>query len=432
MVRVRFAPSPTGYLHIGSARTALFNWLYARHTGGEFLLRIEDTDKVRSKKEYLDEILDSIKWLGLYWDGDIYFQSVNFQRYRGAAESLLAEGKAYRKEGAVYLKMPSKSIKVQDILHGVIEFDTSLIKDQVLIKSDGTPTYNFACVLDDSTMGITHVIRGDDHISNTPKQIVIYEALGLQIPQFCHIPLILGVDRSRLSKRHCATSIMDYRKEGILPEGLLNYLILLGWSPGGDRELISLEETVKKFELKDVNKTASVFDINKLLWINGQYIKKMDVSRLSNMLEDIIREGGLIKGDFDKDWFKRIVRLYQTRIRTLSDFIELAGFFFKDEPEYDDGAVEKYFDKDTPELLQRVTERFSSLEVFDETSVEGCVRSLADELGIKAARIIHPIRVSVTGRGVGAGLFETISLLGKERTIKNLKTALKRFSHSTL
>ena len=268
-VRVRFAPSPTGFLHIGSARTALFNWLFARHEGGKFFLRIEDTDKERSKKEFLEEILSSLKWLGLDWDGELVFQSQRTEYYRQAADRLIKEDKAYHEENAIRFRMPKTGkIIVEDMLHGNIEFDpaaTTLHEDLVIFKSDGSPTYNFAVVCDDAEMGITHVIRGDDHISNTPKQLPLYEALGFKKPIFCHIPLILGEDRSRMSKRHGATSIQEYIEAGFLPEALVNYLALLGWSPGNNQELIGREELIQKFDLTRVLMTGAVFAKEKLV-----------------------------------------------------------------------------------------------------------------------------------------------------------------------
>ncbi|MFH1847821.1 MAG: glutamate--tRNA ligase [Candidatus Omnitrophota bacterium] len=425
MVKVRFAPSPTGYLHVGSARTALFNWLFARHSKGKFLLRIEDTDKARSKDEYLEEILDSLKWLGLSWDEEPYFQSKNFQKYAESAKKLVAEGKAYEHEGAVHLKMPREKIKIDDILHGDIEFDASTIKDQVLIKSDGSPAYNFACVLDDFAMGITHIIRGDDHISNTPKQIAMYEALGFAAPKFCHIPLILGTDRSRLSKRHGATSIREYRTDGILPQALVNYLTLLGWSPGEDKEIVSTDETIEKFELKDINKTAAVFDMDKLLWLNGQYIRSMDKETLTNSLKEILAKEGALKDNTDPEWFAKVVELYRERMARLNDIIALTDFLFKDEVAYDEKAVQKHFKENAKDILEKAVDGFKKLGAFDAASVEGCVRSLADQLGLKASKIIHPVRIAATGKSAGAGLFETLAVLGKEKTIKNISAALK-------
>lgn len=426
-IRVRFAPSPTGYLHVGSARTALFNWLFAKHEGGEFVLRIEDTDKTRSKQDYLEEILESLKWLGLNWDGELHFQSKRIDLYNRYAKKLLDMGLAYEKEGAVHFKMPATKLKICDIIHKDIEFDTSLIKDQVLIKSDGTPTYNFACVVDDADMGITHIIRGDDHISNTPKQVIIYEALGLKLPKFCHIPLILGVDRSRLSKRHGAASIRDYKEEGFLPEALVNYLCLLGWSAGKGKEIMPIEEIIREFTLENINKTAAVFDVNKLLWINSEYIRMMDISKLTDLIITTLKKENLLEDRFDRDWLEGIVKLFKERIRTLYDFVELAGCFFRDDFEYDPDGVKKFFTADTKKVFAKLIDRLKGLERFDVPSIETAVRSLADELGIKAAKIIHPVRLAVTGKTVGAGLFETVALLGKEKTIERLQIAISKF-----
>jgi len=426
-VKVRFAPSPTGYLHVGSARTALFNWLYARHAGGEFILRIEDTDKARSKEEFLNEILESLKWLGLNWDAEPAFQSKRISLYNNCAKKLLDSGHAYENEGAIHFKMPVMKLKITDIIHGEIEFDTSLIKDQVLIKSDGTPTYNFAVVVDDSDMGITHIIRGDDHISNTPKQVVIYNALGIKLPQFCHIPLILGVDRSRLSKRHGATSIRDYRTEGFLPETLVNYLCLLGWSPGTDKEIMPIEEVINAFSLENINKTAAVFDINKLQWMNGEYIRAMDDAKLTGLIIDALKKENLLKEEFDRNWIGNVVKLFKERIKTIYDFIESAGCFFKDDFEYDPDGIKKFFTADIKNIFPKLIEKFEALNNFDVEDTEKIVRSLADELGLKAAKIIHPVRLAATGKTAGAGLFETIALLGKEKTIERLKSSLSKF-----
>ncbi|MEI8175427.1 MAG: glutamate--tRNA ligase [Candidatus Omnitrophota bacterium] len=426
-VKVRFAPSPTGYLHVGSARTALFNWLFARHMGGEFVLRIEDTDRVRSKDEFLEEILESLKWLGLTWDGELEFQSKRLELYRQRAKELVDAGKAYESEGAIHLKMPQKKVHIADVVHGDIEFDTALIKDQVLIKSDGFPTYNFACVIDDASMGMTHIIRGDDHISNTPKQIVIYEAMNLTSPRFCHIPLILGVDRSRLSKRHGATSIRDYRAEGYLPEALVNYLCLLGWSPGNDKELMPIDGIIKAFSLEQIVKTAAVFDVNKLVWVNGQYLKNYDTAKLTGMIIDELKKEGLYQDTLDRAWLAAIVVLYKERIKTLAEFTDLAGFYFKETIEYDPEGVAKHFTEGFVAILTKVSAQIEALPVFDHAAIESCVRALATELGVKAAAIIHPLRLAATGRTAGASLFETLVLLGKEKTLRNIKNALAKF-----
>ena len=275
MVKVRFAPSPTGFLHLGSARTALFNWLHARHTNGQFLLRIEDTDKVRSEKKFLDEILEDLKWLGMNWDEEPIYQSQRFDTYRKKAEEIFSKDKAYREGEAIIFKVEKgRDVEFEDIIHGKITTNTDTIKDQVMIKSDGSPTYNFSCVIDDVSLEITHVLRGDDHISNTPKQILFYEALGLSPPKFGHMPLILGPDGAKLSKRHGGVSVEEYKREGFLPEALANYLILLGWFPGEAQEILSLEEAVKLFDIDDMSDVQAKFDIQKLRWLNGEYIMK--------------------------------------------------------------------------------------------------------------------------------------------------------------
>jgi glutamyl-tRNA synthetase len=425
MIRVRFAPSPTGNLHIGGGRTALFNWLFSQSQKGQFILRIEDTDRERSKKEFVDEILYSLKWLGFNWD-ELYYQSERFDRYRMHADKLLKSGLAYierspeGKEAIIY-KIPQKQIQVNDLIRGKIEFDSSLIKDQVLIKSDGTPTYNFACVVDDAEMNITHIIRGDDHISNTPKQVLIYEALGFALPQFAHLPLIMGVDGGRLSKRTGATAISDYRKMGYLSEALLNYLLLLSWAPGDNRELISVKEAVKLFEIKNVNKTSATFDLKKLDWINNQYLKEADPERLADELIPLLAAKHYINQDnFDRGYLLALVKLFQARLPRLNDFLDWADFFFLDEPAIDEAAKDKYLAQDLSKEFNLFVQRLDNLEGFDIVNIETAFRGLVAELGIEAKKLIHPIRVALTGKTIGPGLFEVIYYLGKERSKKRL------------
>lgn len=424
MVRVRFAPAPTGFLHIGSARTALFNWLFARHNGGVFILRIEDTDRARSKTEYLDEICESLKWLGMNWDEDLYFQTKRLDIYRDYAERLLKEDKAYQEEGklggekAIILRMPKGNLKMEDLIHGSVIFDMSLQKDLVLMKSDGYPAYNFACVVDDYEMKITHVIRGDDHISNTPKQLAVYQALGIEPPKFAHIPLILGTDRSRMSKRHGATSISEYKQMGFLPEAMVNYISLLGWAPADNREILSLDEIIKEFSLERVGKTGAVFDINKLTWMNGEYIRTKDASEIIKDLNINVSEEIKVE---------EVVELFKPRAKTLKELADSIALFFADKVEYDEAAVKSVLEKEGVKAkLNALIEKFGALDNFELQNIENCVRNLAAELGIKAADLIHPIRVAVTGRTVGAGLFETVALLGKEKTLARLKGALKK------
>ena len=422
MVRVRFAPSPTGYLHIGGTRTALFNWLFARSQKGQFILRIEDTDIKRSQKEYLDEILESLKWLGLDWD-ELYFQSKRVDTYRDYANKILEKGSAYKEGDAIIFKVPETTIKIYDIIHGLIEFDSSTIKDQVLMKSDGTPTYNFACVVDDATLGITHIIRGDDHISNTPKQIVLYEELGFKVPKFAHVPLIMGADGGRLSKRTGATAIGEYKEAGYLPEAMINYFLLLGWSPGGNQEIISVDKAIGKFSIKKVNKTKAEFSIKKLNWVNSQYIKKANSEKLAELLIPMLKKRNLIKEDLDMNWFINLVKLFQGRMDTLSDFIQWADFCFLESPKFDPEATKEYLSKDLSREFKKLIKKLDALNSFDVQTIEIAFRALVAELGIKASELVHPVRVALTGKSVGPGLFETISILGKDKAIKRLSNA---------
>ena len=438
MVRVRFAPSPTGYLHIGGSRTALFNWLYAKAKQGKFILRIEDTDKKRSKKKYLDEILHSLKWSGLEWD-EIYYQSQRFDIYREYADKLLKEGKAYysqqstvnspqRKKGkAIIFKVIPQKLKINDLIHGEIEFDTAVIKDQVLIKSDGTPTYNFACVVDDATMKITHVIRGDDHISNTPKQVLLYQALGLALPEFAHLPLILGKEGGRLSKRTGATAISDYRQMGYLPQALVNYLLLLGWSVGDNREIIDINEAIRLFDIRNINKTAAVFDLDKLNWMNNQYLKKADAERLTDTLIPLlIGKRYIHKDKFDRNYIVSLVKLFQARLSKLTDFLDWADFFFVKDLKIDPVAEKKFLTQDLSREFKLFIETLDKLEKFDILSIENGFRQLIKELNIESKVIIHPIRVALTGKTVGPGLFEVIYYLGKEKTKARLGKFIRK------
>ncbi len=422
MVRVRFAPSPTGYLHIGSARTALFNWLYARRNNGKFIIRIEDTDKERSKSEFLDEILGSLKWLFMDWDEEPAFQSQRFDIYRKYAEELAAQGVAYREGLAIIFKVEKdKKISFDDMIHGVIEVSTNEIKDQVLLKSDGTPTYNFACVIDDAMMKITHIIRGDDHISNTPKQVMLYEAMCLPLPKFAHIPLILSKDGGRMSKRHGATSIFEYRKMGFLPEALVNYLALMGWAPGGDREILPIEEIIKLFDVRDVNKTGATFDMDKLMWINSQYIKDMPLDKLLPKTIAYLRDEKVIDEKFDETVWVKVVTAYKERTRTLADLAGVYKIFFADSLEYDEKAVEKHLKKpNSKDIISKCKTAISGLPVYDKGSIEEAYRKLADEMKVKAAELIHPTRVAISGRTIGAGLFDMMEILGRDTVLARL------------
>ncbi|MFA5389203.1 MAG: glutamate--tRNA ligase [Candidatus Omnitrophota bacterium] len=420
MVRVRFAPSPTGYLHIGSVRTALFNWLYARSQQGVFILRIEDTDQKRSSDVYMKEILEDLEWLGLKWDEGPYFQTKRFDLYRSYAQKLLEEGLAYKDGEATIFKIPDEKIKIYDLVHGEIEVDNTLIDDLVLMKSDGSPAYNFACVIDDMEMKVTHVIRGDDHISNTNKQAALYNALGVKPPKFAHIPLILGPDKAPLSKRFGAVSITDYRKMGYLPQALVNYLSLLGWAPGDNKEFMSVDEIVKRFSLKRINKTGAEFNQDKLRWLNGEHIRKLSLDEFVKVCRDFV------KIDCDEAWFRKFAELYHHRIKTLVEFKEELDIFMSEDVKYNEEAVEKFLKNDkVSDILRMTQKRLEAIDLFTPENIEKESRALVGELKIESSELIHPLRVAVTGKAVSAGVFEVLALLGKDKVIKRLEKALE-------
>ncbi len=441
MIKVRFAPSPTGYLHIGGARTALFNWFYAKSQKGKFVLRIEDTDQQRSKKEYELEILDSMQWLGLDWD-EIFYQSKRFDLYRQHAQALLEKGIAYKDGDAILFKMPKRSIKVYDVIRGEIEFDTAhfialdeqgkprlgergepVLKDEVLIKADGTPAYSFCCVIDDALMGISHVIRGEDHISNTPKQILMYEALGFSAPKFAHLPLIMGEDGGRLSKRTGAVAVSDYRHKGYLPEALVNYLTLLGWSPGNNQEIFSVSSTIKNFSIKKINKAAAVFSLDKLKWINAEYIKAKDVPSLVELLIPRLKENQNRQEPLDKAWLEKIVKLYKKRFPTLVDFLDRTAFIFKEDISIAPELQETLQQSKRAKEFEILVTKLRGIESFDAETIEKDFREVVAALDIKASDLVHPIRIALTGSAVGPGLFETMEVLGKKKTLKRLSQA---------
>jgi len=427
---VRFAPAPTGFLHIGGARTCLFNWLYARNTKGKFILRIEDTNKSKFEQRYLDEILESLKWLGLDWD-ELFFQSKRFDIYKQYAEKLLKKGEAYKEGDAIIYKIPENAqIKFFDILRGEISVDTEQLKDQVLIKSDGSPAYNFCCVVDDALMGMTHIIRGDDHIANTPKQIMLYQAIRFKLPKFVHIPMIHGEDGSKMSKRHGATAISEYKNQGYLPQALVNYLALLGWNPGNNKEIFTLEGLIKEFSLKRINKSSAIFDINKLNWINNQYIKSADVKKLVDLIRPEAEK--ISDWDFDTGWLEGLINLYRTRFSTAAHFLKLTEFFFKDAVHYDEEAVKKYLlDKKTADELEQFARMLDKTEPFQAEVIEKNSRGLVKEMGIEAGEIIHPLRVSLTGGTVSPSIFEVIQFIGKKRCVKRLETVVKKMRTRT-
>jgi glutamyl-tRNA synthetase len=418
MVKTRFAPSPTGWLHIGGARTALFSWLYARHCGGEFLLRIEDTDRERSKKEYEVEILESMKWLGLDWDG-LEYQSQRFDVYRGEAERLIAEGKAYKKDGAVFIPAEFDEIVIDDMIRGRIVYKELPKKEEVIIKSDGCATYNFACAVDDAQMGVTHVIRGEDHIPNTPKQILMYRALGYTVPQYAHLPMILAEAGGKMSKRHGATAVTEYREFGYINKALVNYLLLLGWSPGNDREVISLDEAKELFELKDINKSNARFSMKKLNWMNNEYIKRMSSEELRTLIVPLMNRKGIKEPD-DTGYFLQVIDLFKARAAVLDELVERTGYCFSDEFGYDE-EVEPVLKDPKPRELELLKERFAAIDQFNAASLEQALRTVAEELNVKPGILIHPVRTAVSGKKAGPGLFELLEVLGKKRVLTRMQ-----------
>ncbi|MBN1459694.1 MAG: glutamate--tRNA ligase [Armatimonadetes bacterium] len=473
-VRVRMAPAPTGRLHIGTARATLFNWLFARHYGGTFVLRIEDTDQARSSEENVRQILEAIRWLGLDWDegpkveGPFgpYFQSQRLPLYQEMANRLLEQDLAYpcfctpeeltarreemqRKglpprydrrcreltavereqlaaEGrpqALRFKTPLEgAVSWDDLIRGEIEFQHAELDDFVIVKSDGYPSYILACAVDDAKMAMTHVLRGEDLISGTPRQLLVYEALGLKPPFFGHLPLILGPDRAKLSKRHGATSIGEYRDQGFVPDAIVNFIALLGWSPGDDRELLSREEMIDAFSLEGVGKSGPVFDVEKLTWMNGVYLREMAPQKYVDLALPFLEQE--LGEDLDLEYVARAVALEQERAKTLSELPTLTEFFFRDPESYDEKGARKWLGRDNAaQLLTALREALEAVETFDEATTESAVRAAAEQLGIGAGPAIHTTRLATTGRTKGPGLFEVLAVLGQARVISRLARA---------
>lgn len=459
MVRTRFAPSPTGYLHIGGARTALFNWLYARNRGGKFILRIEDTDLERSTTESVNAILNGMKWLGLDWDEGPFFQTERMERYRYFANKLMEEGKAYYcycsseelqqrreqslKEGrkptydrrcrnitepilgrkaVIRFKAPLEGeTVVEDVIKGRVVFKNEELDDLVIVRSDGVPTYNFAVVIDDVDMNITHIIRGDDHLNNTPRQIQIYHALGFELPVFAHVPMILGSDKTRLSKRHGATSVMAYKEMGYLSEAVVNYLVRLGWSCG-DQEIFSIKEMIEKFNVENIGKSAAVFNPEKLLWLNAHYIREYDIDKLSLLATEFFEKKGYKIPDKDKLF--KIIESLKPRCRTLLEFAEMGSVYFEDEFEYDMGSINKFFPSKDTSILKKIKDAIGNLDYLDENGFENLIKTVALETNVKVVLVAQQLRIALSGKTVSPGLFDVITVIGKERTIKRIDRAI--------
>jgi len=471
--RLRFAPSPTGYLHVGGARTALFNWLYAKHYGAQFLLRIEDTDKARSTEESTRAIFEGMEWLGLSWDEEVVYQGANLERHQRDANLLLERGKAYRcfctpqelderrkdadarKEAFRYdrrcdrlpkdeverrvaggmpftirFRVPDdQSTTWNDLVHGDITFPNKDIDDFVILRSDGTPIYNLAVVSDDVAMRITIVMRGDDHISNTPKQIMLYEALGTALPKFAHLPMIHGTDGKKLSKRHGATAVGDYQHMGILPETMLNFLALLGWSPGHDIEVMSVEDMVRLFTIDGLSKKAAIFDPRKLEWMNGQHLSRATAERLLPVVITALEQAGLAtRADVERrrEWFLRLVDLLRVRARTIDDIVRQAGPYLREDIDYDPDAVAKLW-KDREgvvSLLSATRDRLAAIE-WTPAAMEEALRQLAESLGMSAGKLFQPLRVALTGLTASPGIFDVLEMLGRERALARVDAAVE-------
>lgn len=461
-VRVRFAPSPTGYLHVGGARTAIFNWLYARGRNGKFLLRIEDTDVSRSSQIMVTEIFDGLMWLGLEWDEEPIYQSKRNNYYKEICHKLVEQEKAYfcycsqeksaqrssnyKYDGhcrnltdeqrneyeqknvskVVRFKVPEKRIYFNDTVHGSLKFDSNEIDDFIILKSDGMPTYHLAVVADDADMKITDVIRGDDHLSNTPKHVLLYQALNWPIPKYTHLPLILGPDKKRLSKRHGATSVSEYREMGILPEAMFNFLTLLGWNPGNDQEIMSRGQIINEFLLSKISKSNAVFDEHKLVWMNGNYIRQTDDETIFNLIHANLVKNKLVDpAGKDREYILKVISLLKPRMKVLNEFAESGAYFFRDPDKYDENAQLKHWkDSDVGERLEELFLSLENLASFNKDEIEKCVRGLAENLEINATKLIHPARLALTGSSASPGIFELMEVLGKDTVLRRLKRAI--------
>ncbi len=468
--RLRFAPSPTGDLHIGGARAALFNWLYARKTGGQFLLRIEDTDRERSTDAALESILSSMRWLGMNWDDEPVKQSQRGELYKEAVQKLLDSGAAYpcyctkeeleaerehavaekldyhysgkcrnldqatrdtynkeRKPFTVRFRVPEGETSFEDMVHGETTFKNESIGDFIIARPDGTPVYLLAVAVDDADMGITLVMRGDDHLSNTPKQLMLMKALGAAQPRFAHLPQVLGMDKKKLSKRHGAASVMEYERMGFLSDAVVNFIALLGWNPGDDREKMSLDELITSFSIDHISKKSGVFDMDKLEWLNGQYLNDLAPEELLPHVTKLFIEAGYLDKDSAetrRDYILSIIVMLKERCRLLPEFVEKAVYFFNDPTEYDAKGEKKQFkDLSAADRLEELASRFELLETFDIASTEDVIRNYAEELEVGAGKLIHPTRLSVSGVTQGPSLFDMLISIGKEKTVARMKTA---------
>jgi len=435
-VRVRFAPSPTGYLHIGGARTALFNWLFARHTGGTFVVRIEDTDRSRNTAEATQAIYEGLRWLGLDWDegpqagGDFgpYFQSERNEIYERHLAKLSADGHTFEEQGAIRFRSPREHVVVDDIICGKIDFDLTNPEthpDMTLRRPDGSWIFHFVNVVDDIEMKISHVIRGDDHLSNTPKHIELYRTLGAEPPRFAHMPLILNHDGSKMSKRDLGSSITTYIEDGYLPEGVRNYLCLLGWSPKDDREKLAIDEVVRLFELEKVNHKSAIFDLTKCTWLNGEYLRELPDERFHALARIALTKAGFDLTKFPDEYVRAALDTCKGKFRIFAELPAYGGFYFTDEIKYQAEGVAKHFIPENKPRLQKLRDTFAELENFDATSIEAALKTTAAELGLKPAALVHPTRLAVTGSNAGPSLYHLLEILGRGKVLARMDRALQ-------
>jgi glutamyl-tRNA synthetase len=442
-VRVRFAPSPTGFLHIGGARTALFNWLYARHTGGTFVLRIEDTDAARNTQEAVEVILDGLRWLGLDWDegpvsGDAtgaekgdhgpYFQSRRAENYKRRVESLLSQGLAYQHEGAVKFKMQREPVVIPDLVVGKVTRELTdrekMDPDFVIVRSDGQPVFHLVNVIDDLEMGITHVIRGEDHLSNTAKHIALCKAFGVEPPKYAHIPLILNIDGTKMSKRDKGASLMTYLDEGYAPEAVTNYLCLLGWSPKGNREKVPMKEVIELFDLPQILRHNARFDLNKLHWLNGEYVREMDADRFHELAVHALARVGIDTNAYDLDYVKAALDTCKQKVKLFSEVPAFGGFYFREEVELSPATMKTDFPAEHKAPLKQLREALSKQDDFSADKLGQTLKAVAAQTGAPISALVHPLRVACTGRAVGPSLYHLLEVLGQERVLHRLDRAL--------
>ncbi len=446
-VRVRFAPSPTGYLHIGGARTALFNWLYARHTGGQFVLRIEDTDAARNSQEAVEVILNGLRWLGLDWDEGPatpdatatgkgahgpYFQSQRKARYQARVEELLSKGLAYEHEGALKFRMTREPVIIPDMVVGDVRRELTDREvddpDFVIIRSDGQPVFHFVNVVDDLEMGITHVIRGEDHLTNTAKHIELFKALGAEPPRYAHIPLILNADGSKMSKRDTGASLTYYMENDYEPAAVLNYLCLLGWSPKANREVMPLADVVKLFDLPQINRSNARFDLTKLDWMNGEYLRQVTGEPFYERGLRALKTAGVNTGGFPESYLRAALKTCETKIKLFSELKDYAGFYFQDEFPVDAEAAKAQFTDENKSRVRRLCEALEKAASWDAATLEACLKSTATELGVKAGVLVHPVRLALTGRTAGPSLYHLMEILGRDKALGRLNRVLRASS----